>query len=160
MIERVYTTGVYGKTEDSFFGQLDKARIEIFCDVRRRRGVRGSQYAFVNSKYLQAALAKRNIAYRYVPELAPSPELREAQHVVDQKKGILKRTRKELGEEFKQRYAHEVLDLFDFDAFARSFDPKITRIVLFCVEGLPAACHRSLVADQLQHDWKILVEHL
>ncbi len=160
MIERVYTTGVYGKTEDSFFGQLDEARIEVFCDIRRRRGVRGSQYAFVNSKYLQGVLANRNTAYRYIPELAPSPELREAQHVIDQEKGILKRARKELGEEFKLRYAREVLDLFDFDAFARSFDPKITRIVLFCVEGMPAACHRSLVADRLQHDWNIVVEHL
>lgn len=160
MIERVYTTGVYGKTEDRFFGQLDEARIEIFCDIRRRRGVRGSQYAFVNSKYLQRTLANRNITYRYVPDLAPSRELREAQHVIDREKSILKRARKELGDEFKLRYAQEVLDLFDSDAFARSFDSKITRIVLFCVEGLPAACHRSLVADRLQHDWKIVVEHL
>jgi uncharacterized protein (DUF488 family) len=160
MIERVYTTGAYGKTEESFFGQLDKARIEVFCDIRRRRGVRGSQYAFVNSKYLQRILASGNITYRYIPELAPSPELREAQRVIDQEQGILKRARKELGEEFKLRYAREVLDLFDFDAFGRSFDPKITRILLFCVEGLPSACHRSLVADRLEHDWKIVVEHL
>ncbi len=160
MIERVYTTGVYGKTEDTFFEQLDETQIEIFCDIRRRRGVRGSQYSFVNSKSLQQTLAKRNIIYRYVPELAPSRELREAQHAIDQEQGILKRARKELGEEFKLRYAREVLDLFDSDAFARSFDSKITRIVLFCVEGLPAACHRSLVADRLQDDWKIVVEHL
>jgi uncharacterized protein (DUF488 family) len=160
MIERVYTIGVYGKTEDSFFGQLGEARIEIFCDIRRRRGVRGSQYSFVNSKYLQRALANRSIAYRYVPALAPSRELREAQHVLDREKGILKRARKELGEEFKRRYAREVLDLFDSRAFARSFEPKVTRIVLFCVEGLPEACHRSLVADRLQYDWKVVTEHL
>jgi uncharacterized protein (DUF488 family) len=160
MIERVYTTGVYGKTEAEFFGQLCEARLEIFCDIRRRRGVRGSQYAFVNSKYLQRALAYRSIAYRYVPELAPSRELREAQHAIDLEKGILKRARKELGEEFKRRYTLEVLDLFDSQSFAHSFDPKITRIVLFCVEGLPTACHRSLVADRLQHDWKVVAEHL
>jgi|SRR5579863_7469412 len=160
MIERVYTTGVYGKTEDEFFGQLGEAQIEVFCDIRRRRGVRGAQYAFVNSKYLQRGLADRNIAYRYVPELAPSRELREAQHAIDQEKGVLKRARKELGEEFKRRYALEVLDLFDSQSFAHSFDSKITRIVLFCVEGLPRACHRSLVTDRLQHEWKVVVEHL
>lgn len=160
MIERVYTTGVYEKTEDEFFRQLVEARIEIFCDIRRRRGVRGARYAFVNSKYLQRALADRNIVYRYVRELAPSRELREAQHAIDQAKGILKRARKELGEEFKRRYALEVLDLFDSQSFAHSFDSKATRVVLFCVEGLPAACHRSLVAERLQHDWRVVVEHL
>src|SRR5258706_12634783 len=155
MIERVDTTGVYGKTEDTFFEQLAEAQIEIFCDIRRRRGVRSPQYAFVNSKALQRALTNRNIVYRYVPELAPSRELREAQHAIDQEKGMLKRARKELGEEFKLRYAREVLDVFDSDAFARSFDSKITRIVLFCVEGLPAACHRSLVADRLSMTGKL-----
>jgi hypothetical protein len=160
MIERLYTTGVYGKTEETFFRQLQHAHVQVFCDIRRRRGVRGSQYSFVNSKYLQSALAKRNIGYRYVPQLAPSPEIRAAQQAVDQAEGVLKRARKELGEEFKRRYLHEVLDPFDSEAFARSFDSATTRVALFCVEGSPAACHRSLVADRLQHDWNIAVEHL
>lgn len=160
MIERLYTTGVYGKTEEAFFRQLEQARVQVFCDIRRRRGVRGSQYSFVNCKYLQRALANRNIEYRYVPQLAPSSELRSAQHAVDQAEGVRKRTRKELGEEFKRRYVQEVLDLFDSGAFARSFDPDKRSIVLFCVEGSPEACHRSLVADRLQHDWNIAVEHL
>lgn len=159
MIERLYTIGVYGKTEDAFFRQLEHARIEVFCDIRRRRGVRGSQYSFVNSNYLQKALANRNIGYRYVPQLAPSPEIRAAQHAIDQREGVLKRERKELGEEFKRRYLHEVLDGFDSTAFARSFDPSTKIIALFCVEALPAACHRSLVADRLQHDWNVAVEN-
>jgi uncharacterized protein (DUF488 family) len=160
VIELLYTIGVYGKTEGRFFGQLEEAQADIFCDIRRRRGVRGSQYAFVNSKYLQRALANRNINYRYLPQLAPSRELRAAQHIIDQEQGVLKSARTELGEEFKRRYIREVLDSFDSDSFARSFDSKTTRIVLFCVEGPPAACHRSLVADRLQRDWKIIVENL
>jgi len=160
MIERLYTTGVYGKTEEAFFRQLEEARVEVFCDIRRRRGVRGSLYSFVNSKYLQRALAERNISYRYVPKLAPTPEIRAAQHAADQVAGVVKRARKELGEEFKQRYVQEVLDPFDSEVFARSFDPATKRVVLFCVEGSPAACHRSLVADRLQRDWNVEVEHL
>jgi hypothetical protein len=31
---------------------------------------------------------------------------------------------------------------------------------LFCVEGNPEACHRSLVAERLHEDWGIPVEHL
>lgn len=160
MLEKLYTVGVYGKTEETFFRQLEHAQIQVFCDIRRRRGVRGSQYSFVNSKYLQSALANRNIGYRYVPILAPSPDIRAAQQAVDQAEGVSKRARKELGEEFKRRYLLEILDPFDSGDFARSFDAATTKIVLFCVEGLPTACHRSLVADRLRRDWNIEVEHL
>lgn len=160
MIERLYTIGVYGKTELNFFGSIEEARIEVFCDIRRRRGVRGAQYAFVNSTYLQKALVDRKIAYRYVPQLAPTAAIREAQHALDQAKGTLKRSRTELGEEFKKRYIEEILGPFDTETFLHSFDPDVRRIVLFCVEGLPHACHRSLVADRLERDWKIPVEHL
>jgi uncharacterized protein (DUF488 family) len=160
MVERLFTTGVYGKTEEQFFAQLVQANIHTFCDIRRRRGVRGAQYAFVNSTYLQRALASRGIGYRYFPELAPSRELRKAQQAIDAQEGILKRNRRHLSEEFKQRYRQEVLEHFDSQRFAEAFAPLTSRICLFCVEANPAACHRSLVAEQLQHDWHVPVEHL
>ena len=160
MIERLYTTGVYGKTEEQFFAQLADAQIELFCDIRQRRGVRGAQYRFVNRTYLQQALANRSIGYLYVPLLAPTTEIRETQHAIDETQGIAKRARTELGGEFKRRYIHEVLDRFDTNAFLDSIDPHIQRMVLFCVEAKPEACHRSLVADCLARDWKIPVEHL
>lgn len=160
MIERLFTTGVYGKTEDQFFSALVQARIETFCDIRMRRGVRGSQYSFVNSTYLQRSLAGRGIAYRHVPELAPTREIREAQHAIDLEQGVLKRARQELGVEFKQRYVEQILGRFDSQQFAQSFNPEIRSIVLFCVEGTPTACHRSLVAERLHLDWGIPVEHL
>jgi uncharacterized protein (DUF488 family) len=147
MIEKLFTTGVYGKTEDQFFGQLLENSIQAFCDIRQRRGVRGS-------------LAARSITYCYFPELAPSREIRAAQHAVDQQQGILKRARQELGEVFQQRYVLEVLQQFDCHKFVRSFDSKITRIVLFCVENNAKACHRSLVADRIHKDLGITVEDL
>ena len=49
----VFTIGVYGSTENSFFEKLAQSRIDLFCDIRQRRGVRGSQYKYVNSNYLQ-----------------------------------------------------------------------------------------------------------
>lgn len=160
MIEILYTTGVYGKTESVFFEQIENAQIQLFCDIRQRRGVRGSQYRFVNSRYLQQALADRGIGYRYVSELAPTREIRETQYLIDQAQGVSKRARTELGEEFKRRYIREVLDSFDTGAFSRSLDPNLRRMVLFCVESAPEACHRSLAAERLQRDWKIPVEHL
>ena len=152
MIERLFTIGVYGKTEDQFFSALVQSRIETFCDIRMRRGVRGSQYSFVNSTYLQRALAGRGIAYRHVPELAPTREIRETQHAADLDQGVLKRARQELGVEFKRRYVEQILARFDSQQFAQSFNSDISSIVLFCVEGNPTACHRSLVGERLHRD--------
>lgn len=160
MVTRVFTIGVYGKTQDEFFGQLLRAHVDTFCDIRGRRGVRGSQYAFVNSTYLQRALFERGIKYRYFPYLAPSPDIRMAQHRADAQKRILKRNRKQLGDEFKRRYVEEILGQFDSTKFGQAFEQDTQNIVLFCVEGNPAACHRSLVAERLERDWRVPMEHL
>ena len=61
----IYTIGVYGSNEEEFFGKLIDSQIDLFCDIRQRRGVRGRQYAFVNSNYLQNKLAELGIDYLY-----------------------------------------------------------------------------------------------
>jgi len=54
LIEKLFTIGVYGKSETQFFDQLEKAGVKTLCDIRLRRAVRGSQYAFANSQRLQS----------------------------------------------------------------------------------------------------------
>ncbi|MFN2179799.1 MAG: hypothetical protein ACK2UV_09955, partial [Candidatus Promineifilaceae bacterium] len=54
----IVTIGVYGFDETTFFQALKDAGVDTFCDIRRRRGVRGSRYAFANSKRLQKRLAE------------------------------------------------------------------------------------------------------
>ena len=68
---RIYTIGVYGSTEEDFFGKLTRSKIDLFCDIRQRRGVRGRQYAFVNSSYLQKKLSGLGIGYLYEKRFAP-----------------------------------------------------------------------------------------
>jgi len=160
MIERLFTIGVYGKTEEEFFRALTTARIDTFCDIRRRRGMRGSQYAFANAAYLQKMLAASGIAYRHSKNLAPSKELREVQSALDAKDRVQKRKRQELGEDFKRKYAEETLAGFDSRRFAEDLGPGASRVALFCVEANPAACHRSLLAEHLGKDWGVTVEHL
>ena len=160
VIKRVFTIGVYGKTEEQFFRRLTEARIDTFCDVRHRRGVRAAQYAFANSQRLQKALAARGIEYRHVLELAPSDDMRAAQYTLDAQQGKRQRTREELGEEFKERYCEEVLGKFDSAEFRRAFGSGSRFIVLFCVEAAAAACHRSLLAARLKKDWRVPIEHL
>ena len=52
----IYTIGVYGSSEKEFFQKLADHGIDSFCDIRLRRAVRGSQYAFANSQRLQGKL--------------------------------------------------------------------------------------------------------
>lgn len=159
MIEEIFTIGVYGKSEHQFFQILETRKVDTFCDIRRRRGVRGSQYAFVNSTRLQNSLLERRINYRYVPELAPTTQIRELQHRFDEQHRTTKRERQELGATFREHYVREILVPFDTRLF-RARLGEARRIVFFCVEGPATACHRSLVAERLHLDWGVPVEHL
>ena len=80
---RMVTIGVYGFDGESFLRRLREANVRLLFDVRQRRGVRGPEYAWANSRRLQAALADAGIAYEHHPELAPTTELRQLQYAED-----------------------------------------------------------------------------
>jgi uncharacterized protein (DUF488 family) len=156
-----FTIGVYNSTESIFFNKLTENRIDTFCDIRQRRGVRGAKYSFVNSKRLQEKLADIEIKYSHWKEIAPTKEIRELQKEADAQKGELKRDRQELGQVFKIEYNNRILKSFDFDCFLQKLDDVgATRIVLFCVEEKPNACHRYLVAEKLQNDFGYKITHI
>ena len=50
---QIYTIGGYGHTEDSFLRAIKSNAIDLFIDVRQRRGMRGSAYSFLNAKRLE-----------------------------------------------------------------------------------------------------------
>jgi len=156
-----FTIGVYNTTENEFFDKLLKNKIDIFCDIRQRRGVRGSKYAFVNSNRLQEKLQALNINYSYVQNLAPTTEIRETQNEIDLEKKELKRERLRLGNTFILEYENRILNHFDFNLFFENLERNnAKKIVLFCVEEHPEACHRSLVSDKLKNDYKLNIIHL
>lgn len=156
---RVTTIGVYGFDSEEFLATLAAADIELLLDVRQRRGVRGSQYAWANSKRLQAALAEAGITYEHHPELAPTTELRQLQYAEDDRRGEGKRNRTELAPEYVQRFTEEILDAADLDAIAAAL-PRSGAAALLCVERDPEACHRSLVAARLAKEHGAEVSHL
>ena len=156
---RVATIGVYGFTADSFLAALREADVELVADVRQRRGVRGSEYAWANSKRLQAMLAEARIGYRHHPELAPTTELRRLQYAEDDRHGVGKRNRAELAPEYARRYLTEILDRVDLGAFATGLGEG-NATALMCVERDPPACHRSLIADRLAAEHGARIEHL
>jgi uncharacterized protein (DUF488 family) len=153
------TVGVYGFTLDRFLGELHGAEIRTILDVRQRRGVRGSQYAWANSLRLQASLAGAGIDYRHHPELAPTTELRELQYREDARHGVGKRSRVELAPEFRERYTKEILDLVDLDDLLDGVSPG-GAFALLCVEADARACHRSIVAERLAREHGVVVSHL
>ena len=157
---KLVTMGVYGFSEAEFFGSLQEAGVQTFCDIRWRRGVRGSDYAFVNSARLQKRLGDLGIRYLHIRALAPRPELREQQTEADKVQGVTKRKRTTLGETFIAGYCAENLTLFDSRQFIAQLGADVGVIVLFCVEREPAACHRSLLAERLQRDLGLEVVHL
>jgi uncharacterized protein (DUF488 family) len=156
---RLITIGVYGWTLETFLASLLNADVRLLMDVRQRRGVRGSEYAWANAKRLQAAVDDAGIAYEHHPELAPTTELRELQYRVDDEAGVGKRSRSELSPDYAERYTREILGQVDLRTLANGL-PKDGAAALFCVERDPEACHRSLIADRLAHELDISVEHL
>ncbi|WP_345562845.1 DUF488 domain-containing protein [Nonomuraea rosea] len=153
------TIGVYGFDGESFLRRLRQADVRLLLDVRQRRGVRGPEYAWANSRRLQAALAQAGIAYEHHPELAPTTELRRLQYAEDDRQGVGKRSRRELAPEYTRRYTIEILDHADPTPIA-SEPPGGGSAALLCVERDPEACHRSLIAQRLTEQHHITIEHL
>jgi uncharacterized protein (DUF488 family) len=144
----IATIGVYEFDAGSFIRALDGAGVTQVLDIRQRRGVRGSEYAWANARRLQALLAGARIGYEYHPELAPDTELRQLQYRDDDRQGVGKRSRVRLSPEYIRAYTEEILDLAPLEPLVRRL-PVHGIAALLCVEATAQACHRSLVAKRL-----------
>ena len=153
------TIGVYG---------WDARRSSVRCrDAAGRYVVRHpptarrarSEYAFANSQRLQARLAELGIAYVHRLDLAPGDATRQAQYAVDEASKTAKRQRQVISPAFADAYRQECLAGFDSQQFVADLG-DVRVVALLCVERDAAACHRSLLTDQLAHDLDISVTHL
>ncbi len=156
----VVTVGVYGYTPETFFAALQEAGVDLLCDIRQRRGVRGAEYAFANSQRLQARLAELGIHYLHRKDLAPTTAVRQRQEAADKASKTPRRQRNQLSPHFIAAYQEEILAHFDPDSLLADLPAGTQTIALLCVEGEPAACHRSLVAARLHDAWGVEIKHL
>jgi uncharacterized protein (DUF488 family) len=156
---RVVTIGVYEWDLASFIDALGAADVRLLVDVRQRRGVRGREYAWANSRRLQEALAAAAIAYEHRLELAPTTELRHVQYAEDARRGVGKRSRTELAPEYRDRYTREILDRVDLGSVLAAWRTA-GATALLCVERDPEACHRSVIAARLAAEHGLAVGHL
>lgn len=153
------TIGVYGWTLERFLAALREADVRLVIDVRQRRGVRGSEYAWANAARLEAALAAAGIEYKHRKELAPTTELRQLQYAEDDRLGVGKRSRVGLAPAYSERYLREILDAADLEPVLAEL-PAAGAAALLCVEADPEACHRSLIADRASAEHGVCVTHL
>lgn len=163
-LETVFTIGVYGYAEAVFFGALVDSQIDLFIDIRMRRGLRGSKYRFANSACLQSKLREHGIAYAHLKQLAPTADIRALQHQADKQEKTAKRDRTWLSKAYIHAFKRDILKVYKrkpenklnceallHEAMALADYPAeqpLRRIALFCVEAHPHACHRSLVAAE------------
>lgn len=153
------TIGVYGWELDRFLDALARADVRLLIDVRQRRGVRGPEYAWANATRLQAALAGAGVEYRHRKDLAPTTELRQLQYAEDARRGVGKRSRVELADEYRTRFTREILDFAPLEQIVSAL-PADGAAALLCVERDPEACHRSIVAERLATEYGVSVDHL
>lgn len=155
----IATVGVYEFDAGSFIRALEAAAVTKIVDIRQRRGVRGTLYAWANARRLQALLADAQIGYEHHPELAPTTELRHLQYRDDDRQGVGRRSRVRLSPEYVRAYTEEILD-------HAPLEPLVERLpvhgigALLCVEATAQACHRSLVAERLADRFGFDVVHL
>lgn len=154
----VATIGIYGFDLGGFLGTLKAAGADTVADVRQRRGVRGPEYAWANSKRLQASLAEAGLDYVHLKQLAPTTELRQVQYREDDRIGEGKRSRTHLAPEYARRYGEEILAVADLAPLLDLAEAGLP--ALLCVERDPEACHRSLVAERLEREHGFKVTHL
>ena len=131
----------------------------LLLDIRQRRGVRGPQYAWANSRRLQALVADAVIAYEHHIELAPTTQLRHLQYREDDRQGVGKRNRLRLAPEYVRRYTEEILDRVPLEPIVERL-PDEGSAALMCVEAAARSCHRSLVAQRLADRFGFEVLHL
>lgn len=160
MLLEILTIGVYGFTEASFFNSITQSGTDCFVDIRQRRGLRGAQYAFANSTRLQNQLELNGIKYRHLHLLAPTEEVRETQRIADQQQCNSKRSREKLSQSFIKAYTECCLSCCQPGLVLKLLPIETQRPLLFCVERLPDACHRSLVADWLSKSSNVPVRHI
>ncbi len=141
----ISTIGFTRTSAQSFFDRLASARVTEVWDVR------------LNKVSQLAGFAKRDdlgffldrlcgIAYREVPELAPSPELLTAYRS------------KALS---WQDYSTGYLELIRARRIESRLEPRDTVVALLCSEETPVQCHRRLAAEYLQRHWpSATIRHL
>lgn len=143
----IYTMGFTQKNAEQFFEKILQNKIEILVDVRLNNQ---SQLAgFTKGKDLAYFLMKIcNCKYEHNIACAPTKE-------------ILQQYKK--NEISWEMYEKQYSELIIRRQLANSFSEKYSnynRVLLLCSEPTPENCHRRLLAEHLQREFKCNIVHI
>ncbi len=143
----VYTIGYKGKSLETFINQLREAGVDAVIDIRLRNT---SHLAGYTKRDDLAFLLQEGfgIAYEHHPELAPTPEIREA-YLAD---GDWRAYEAQFLPLMRERRA---------EAVGKNILARFRSPCLLCAEPTVEHCHRRLVAEHwAAHLPDVTVVHL
>ena len=132
---RLFTIGFTKKNAERFFTLLIDAGVKVIWDTRLNTT---SQLAgFAKAEDLRFFLSKvASVAYRYVPELAPTRDMLDAY-----------RKREMTWDTYQEQYRKLLLERNVAHLFQAS---ELSDACLLCSEDQPTRCHRRLAAEYFQ----------
>src|SRR5271168_1041098 len=139
MRPRLCTIGFAGKSAEEFFRLLENGGVRTVVDVRGNRIGQLSGFAkFPDIAFFLERLG--GTAYRYEPDLAPTPEIRKRYRETKDWPG----------------YEAAFLALMRERGFPANFslDGGEGAVAFLCSEPGPERCHRRLVAELLAERWR------
>ncbi len=133
MTQTIYTIGYQRKSLETFIMQLGQAEVDAVIDVRLRNTSHLAGYTKRDTLdfFLREGF---NIAYRHVPELAPTPEILDA-YKEDGNWAV-----------YEAQFL-PLLDTRDAENIGRELLNCYTTPCLLCAEPTAKHCHRRLVAE-------------
>jgi uncharacterized protein (DUF488 family) len=145
-MNKLFTIGFTQKNAETFFTTLRRAGVGRVVDVRLHNT--GQLAGFTKRDDLAFFLRSiNNVDYLHLPALAPTAEMLSAYRA---------------GKDSWDAYARAFEALIRNRKIEETLREEIRdRDCLLCSEAAPEHCHRRLVAEHLQHQWKgWTIEHL
>lgn len=143
----IYTMGFTQKSAEQFFEKILKNEIEILVDVRLNNQ---SQLAgFTKGKDLSYFLKKIcNCNYDHNVVCAPTKEI------------LQKYKKNEITwEDYEKQYKELIIKRNLANGFREKYK-NYSKILLLCSEPTPEYCHRRLLAEYLEKEFKCNVVHI
>ena len=143
---KLATIGYEGAPQEAVFAALRKARVSLLVDVR---AVTSSRRPGFSKCHLASGLPKEGIEYLHLAGLGTPREGRQAVRA-----GRPNEMHKIFARHMKTPEAKH-----DYEALL-ALARKGKKICLLCYEHDPNECHRTIIAERVQEELGLKVEHL